>query len=620
MTQDERHYGAATATQEEMAAVDAVLGPPPSAWTGGTRSPRDLHVARREDSRRDLLLPALWALVRRAGYVTPGGLGYVARRLSLPPAEVYGVASFYALFPVTVRPAVTVHVCDDVACRLRGAEGVAAALRARWGPEGEVLPGSGRTWVRTSCLGHCAAAPAAFVQRAGAEPLEAMVAPADPQRLSLWADQGRELDALVPTRVGGSPGGVGPVLERVGRVDPEDVDAYRAAGGFQALRRALDLGPEGVLREIREARLVGRGGAAFPTATKWAAVAQNPRQPHYLVCNADESEPGTFKDRVLLEQDPFAVIEGMTIAAYAVGATRGYLFVRGEYPVALRRVVRAVEQARRRGLLGDRILGRPFSFDIEVRVGAGAYVCGEETALFNAVEGRRAEPRNKPPFPTARGLFGQPTVINNVETLANVPVILRLGGAEYARTGTADGSGTRLFSVSGHVRAPGLYEVPFGTRLGVLVDLAGGLAEGRRLQAVLLGGAAGTFVGPDALDMPLSPDGVRSRGATLGSGAVVVFDETADLKAVVRRIARFFRDESCGQCVPCRIGTVRQEELVDRLVAGRPQGTVADEIRLHRDLAAVMRDASICGLGQTAANAVESAIGLGILTEGEVTA
>jgi NADH-quinone oxidoreductase subunit F len=616
MTADERQ-GTTTATLEEIEAVDAVLGPPPSAWTGGARRPRDLHVARREETRRDLLLPALTALARRVGYVSPGGLAYVARRLLLPPAEVYGVASFYALLPVTRRPAVTVHVCDDVACRLRGAEGVAAALQARWGPEGEPLPGSARTWMRSGCLGHCAAAPAVFVQRAGREPVEAVTGPADPQVLRVWADEGGELPPPIPTRVGWAPGGPGFLLERVGCVDPEDVDAYRAAGGFTALRRALDLGPEGVLREIREARLVGRGGAAFPTATKWAAVAQNPRRPHYLVCNADESEPGTFKDRVLLEEDPFAVIEGMIIAAYTVGAARGYLFVRGEYPLALRRVTHAVEQARRRGLLGEQILGRPFAFDIEIRVGAGAYVCGEETALFNAIEGRRAEPRNKPPFPAARGLFGQPTVINNVETLANIPVILRLGGLTYARTGTADGTGTRLFSVSGCVRTPGLYEVPFGTPLGALLDLAGGLPEGRRLRAVLLGGAAGGFVGPDALDMPLSPDGVRRHGATLGSGAVVVFDDTADLGAVVRRIARFFRDESCGQCVPCRVGTVRQEELVDRLLAGRPQGSVADEVRLHEDLAAVMRDASICGLGQTAANAVESAIRLGLLTEGE---
>lgn len=593
----------------EQAAVDAVLGPAPSTWTGGGRQAPDLHASRREADHRDLLLPALEALSRTAGYVTPEGLAYIGRRLGLAPAEVYGVASFYALLPVDPRPPVTVHVCDDAVCRLQGGEELAAQLAATWGPEGKPLGTA--TWLRSSCLGHCAQAPAVFVQRAGAPPEQAIVAPAAVAPLAAWAAGGSPLSETSPTSAGAVSSVADGLLTRVGVVDPTDIDAYRAAGGFQALRRALELGSEGILQEIREAGLSGRGGAAFPTASKWRAVAENPNRPAYVVCNADESELGTFKDRVLLEEDPFAVVEGLMIAGYAVGAHHGYVFVRGEYPRARRRIEAAVSQARARGYLGASVLGRPYAFDISVRAGQGAYVAGEETALFNAIEGRRAEPRNKPPFPTSHGLFNRPTVINNVETLANVPLILRIGGARYAEGGAGTVTGTRLFSVSGHVQRPGVYEAPFGTRLGALLDQAGGLAPGRRLQAVLLGGAAGSFVGPDALDMPLSPEGAQAWQASLGSGAVMVFDDTADVTAVVRRVARFFRDESCGQCVPCRIGTARQEELVERLAAGH--GTLADGQRLHADLVAVMRDASICGLGQTAGNAVESALRLGLL-------
>jgi NADH-quinone oxidoreductase subunit F len=327
-----------------------------------------------------------------------------------------------------------------------------------------------------------------------------------------------------------------------------------------------------------------------------------------VICNADESEPGTFKDRVLLEEDPFAIVEAMTIAGFTVGAEQGYVYLRGEYPLAIERMQDAIDQARGRGLLGGDIMGQGVRFDLEIRKGAGAYICGEETAIFNSIEGYRGEPRNKPPFPTQSGLFRRPTVVNNVETLANIPDIVLGGGPAFAAIGTAQSTGTKLFCLSGAVQRPGVYEVPFGATLGDLLALAGGTPGGRAIQAILVGGAAGVFVRPDELAIRLTFEGVREARATLGSGVIMVFDDAADLPDALRRIAAFFRDESCGQCVPCRVGTVRQEESLCRLAARRPRGSVADELALLAEIGMAMKDASICGLGQTAYSAVESAV------------
>jgi NADH-quinone oxidoreductase subunit F len=578
-------FSAVAATSAETAAIDAVLG---TVATGEGPAPRHL------------LLPALHGVTDRMGWISPGAVDEIGRRLDLAPAEVYGVASFYEMFSLEPRPAHQVAVCVDLTCRLAGGTDLLERTRADAGPE---------TGVHASpCLGLCERAPAATVRVFGEAPVTSVVAPAS-------------APAILEARAGAPPAPAGPpghvdrprqdpdglvLLRRVGRVDPTDLDAYRAAGGYDALRRALAVGPAGVLAELRDARLLGRGGAAFPVATKWQAVASNPDQPHYLVCNADESEPGTFKDRVLLEGDPFSVIESMTIAALATGCRHGFLYVRGEYAGAAALVERGLEQARRRGLIGRDILGHDFEFDIEVRRGGGAYICGEETALFNSLEGFRGEPRSKPPFPVDAGLFGRPTVVNNVETLVNVPSIVLGGGAAFARTGTAGSSGTKLFAVSGAVALPGVYEVPFGTTLRRLLELAGGVAGGRALRAVLLGGAAGIFAGPDELDVALSFEGAKEAGLTLGSGAVLVLDDQADLPDFLGRIAAFFRAESCGQCVPCRIGTVRQEEALARLFrSGSPDGP---DRRLLADVGAVMGDASICGLGQTAAVAIASAL------------
>jgi NADH-quinone oxidoreductase subunit F len=598
-------------TAEEIAAVDGFLGPPESLWEGGPRVAQDDHLAyggRAARSRRHLLLPVLHALQDHVGWVSRGALEYACRRLAVPPADAYGVASFYARFALEERPPVAVHVCDDIACKCAGADDLCKALEKGFGAEG--TPGAGRNaaWHRSPCLGLCDRAPAVLVERAGAagQHADARIAPAT-------------FDAVHAVLLGGWPAaepsplhrhgqGAVKLLRRVGVVDPGSIDSYRKAGGYAALRRALVIGSEGVIREVTDAKLLGRGGAAFPTGRKWDAVAKAPVRPHYLVCNADESEPGTFKDRVLMEGDPFAVVEAMTIAALATGCEQGYLYVRGEYPQARLRIEHAIGEARTHGFLGSDIAGAGVTFDIEVRRGAGAYICGEETALFNSIEGKRGEPRNKPPFPVQVGLFGKPTLVNNVETLVNVLDILNEGSAAFAKIGTPDSTGTRLFCVSGHVRVPGLYEVAMGTTLRAMIELAGGLREGRSLRAVLLGGAAGSFVTEPQLDVPLSFEGTRAIGATLGSGAVMVLDDTADLEQILLRIARFFRDESCGQCVPCRVGTVRQEEALKRLLGERDKSMLEGDITLLSDIAQAMRDASICGLGQTAANAIGSAV------------
>jgi NADH-quinone oxidoreductase subunit F len=372
------------------------------------------------------------------------------------------------------------------------------------------------------------------------------------------------------------------------------------------------MGGDAVISEIEASRLRGRGGAAFPAGVKWRAVAEADGD-RYVICNADESEPGTFKDRVLLEGNPFAVVEAMTIAGFAVGARYGYVYVRGEYPLSALMLEESIAGARRAGLLGADVMGAGFDFDLEVRRGAGAYICGEETALFNSIEGYRGEPRQKPPFPTDGGLFGRPTLVNNVETLANVIDIVLEGGQAFTTRGTPESTGTKLFCLSGHVAVPGVYEVEFGATVRDLLELAGGVVG--ELRTVLVGGAAGSFVGPDQWEAPLTFESSRAGGFSLGSGVVVAMNRSSDLGDVTRRIAAFFRDESCGQCVPCRVGTVRQEEALHRLTVA-PSNNAAAEVRLLDEIDRVMRDASICGLGHTAGSAVQSAIRLGLIGAG----
>jgi NADH-quinone oxidoreductase subunit F len=615
------HLTADKASTEEQAAVDRALEKLESSPGAGTPlTATDGHAASNgflPRSRRSLLLPVLHAIQERLGWISPGALNYASLQLGVPPAEAHGVASFYEMFSLTRKPAVVAHVCDDIACVTRGAGALCGELERTLGPAGSPCLGGNAIWRRTSCLGLCERAPAALLTAAGEKPRERVIAPAKAESISsvvadaVSAKLSDEIDTL-NLKVSVPQAGQRQLrlLRRVGQVDPTHLEGYRRLGGYDALEKAFEWGAERVTREVIESKLLGRGGAAFPAGKKWEAVhlQRDSNRPHYVICNADESEPGTFKDRVLMEGDPFAILEGMTIAAFAVNAKKGYIYIRGEYPLAARRLRKAIEAAHAENFLGRNILGRAFSFDVEIRRGAGAYICGEETALFNSIEGYRGEPRNKPPFPTESGLFRQPTVVNNVETLVNVPEIILNGGAAYARIGTANSSGYRLFCVSGHVARPGVYEVPFGPTIRNIIEMAGGVGGTGRLQGVLLGGAAGSFVSPEELDTPLTFEGTRAIGATLGSGVVMLFDDSVDLKQILLRIAAFFRSETCGQCVPCRIGTIRQEEALQRLVERKPLGSHEQESALLKEMAQAMRDASICGLGQTASGAILSAM------------
>jgi NADH-quinone oxidoreductase subunit F len=614
----------ARATEAERHAIEALLGPPPDGWRGGERSEADHHRATAGQQYRDLrpqLLALLHAVNDTAGWVSPGAVNEIALRTDIAPAEVFSVASFYALFNLRDPHTRQVHVCVDAACRAAGSTE-------------DLLPSGAHP---SPCLGACERAPVALLIESGspathslieratpehiakvvagsAPPAESPVVAALPQFNQAQFNQAQFNQAQFNQAQAHQSTHEPLLLRRIGVVDPWLLTDYCNHGGYAALRRAFAIGPTAVVDEVTASKLMGRGGAAFPTGRKWAAVAAQPAFPHHLVCNADESEPGTFKDRLVMEGDPFSIIEAMTIAAYATGCEHGWIYLRGEYPRAMLTMQTALDTARMNGHLGNNILGSGFNFDIEITRGAGAYICGEETAIFNSIEGFRGEPRNKPPFPVERGLFGQPTVVNNVETLINVLPIMLEGGATYGVRGTEGSSGQKLFCLSGAVERPGVYEVTYGPTLGDLINLAGGMRNGRQLQAVLLGGAAGSFVGPDALSMPLTMEGARAAGATLGSGVICVFDDRVDMADQARRIAAFFRNESCGQCVPCRVGTVRQQESLTRLTLGtRPDRQRADELALLRDLGTVMRDASICGLGQTAHNAIDSAIKLGFL-------
>ena len=536
------------ASAAEHDAIDRIAGSVELVELEG-RLVRSGHGAR---SHRHLLLPALSEVQSQIGYVSRGALNEICRRLVIPPAEAFGVASFYALISTEPRPPVVRHICDDIACRL--------VSRVEALDQDDV--------VASPCLGQCDRRPAVLVQRAGEDDL---------------VEVGSE-----------SVVHAGPLLRRVGVVDPGSLNDYRASGGFQAHERARAMGAEAIIAEVKASLLKGRGGAAFPTGVKWEAVAKEPA-PRYLVCNADESEPGTFKDRVVMEGDPFALVEAIAIAAFATGSQKAYIYVRGEYPLATARMRYAISESE------EQLAG----LEIEVFRGQGAYICGEETALFNSIEGFRGEPRQKPPFPVQSGLFGRPTVINNVETLINVNRIVLEGGEAFARSGSGESTGTRLFCLSGDVSRPGTYEVEMGTTLGDLIDLAGGPINATR--TILLGGAAGSFVDLTYLDLPLTFEAARERKVSLGSGVVMLFNEDRDMNDVVRRVARFFRDESCGQCVPCRVGTVRVEEAV-----ARAQSAPIDR-QLIADIDLAMKDASICGLGHTAAAVVQSAIGLGLI-------
>ncbi|MFQ5418992.1 MAG: NAD(P)H-dependent oxidoreductase subunit E [Anaerolineae bacterium] len=528
------------------------------------------------------IIPILHDVQERGGHLSRAALLETARHTRMPEASAYGVATFYDAFRAGAG-APPVLVCQGPVCRHRGAEQAMAALDER-----------GAAYTPAPCLGLCEHAPAALH---GDRPVGELT----PDKVDDF------LHGRLPQPTALVYGRPRLATARIGQVDPASLSDYEAQGGFQALRRALAGPPEAVIEAVEASGIVGRGGAMFPTGRKWRFTRGAPGSVKHLVVNADESEPGTFKDRIFLEEDPFAVIEAAALAGYAIGAANGWIFIRGEYPRGYARLQTAIQQARAAGYLGQNILGTGFQFDIELRRGAGAYICGEETALFEAIEGKRGYPRTKPPFPTTHGLFGQPTAINNVETLIAAMTAFGMGIDEWRKLGTAQSPGTKLFCLSGDVARPGVYELPFGVTVRELIELGGG-SDGRSLQAVLMGGAAGKFIGPGLLDMPLTYEDARANHIPLGSGVVMVFDEKADLRRVLYDIAHFFDHESCGQCFPCRMGTRQQADMWRRIAFdGHVRPT---DKQLLFDIGAMMTKTSLCGLGQTAASAVMSAIDL----------
>ena len=547
-------------------------------------------LARYRGRKRDALLPVLWDVQTEFGNIDESAVHAISHSLRIPESDIYGVIGFYTLFHDRPAGEMIVRVCTDPSCALSGADTLLNQLCEGLSiHHGETTADGRFTVEHTACLGLCDQAPAVLISKRGkGEFVYAPVRNVD----SLLAD---EKPPRVKSYIKADPA---ILLDGVENYQLETLSNY---GRYTSLENALrEKSPEAVIQVVEDSGLIGRGGAAFPTGFKWKGARTAAAQPHYVVCNADESEPGTFKDRVLMETRPHLLLEGMALCGYAIGAEKGYLFIRGEYPEAAEILSEAIQEAESAGFLGNHIMGSDFSFYVEIRRGGGAYICGEETALFEAIEGKRGFPRIKPPYPTMYGLFGKPTVINNVETLCAVPGIVQNGADWFKSVGTEKSTGSKLVSVSGHVYQPGVFEISPGISLRKLLDDFCGGVDGN-LQAVLMGGAAGTFLTPDEIDVPLTFEDLRAAGSTFGSGALMVFNATVDLRDVLRRLAVFFQHESCGKCFPCQLGTQRQLEILGH------ENRAGDAERLY-EIGGTMTEASLCGLGQTAASAVLSAM------------
>jgi NADH:ubiquinone oxidoreductase subunit F (NADH-binding)/(2Fe-2S) ferredoxin len=508
-----------------------------------------------------------------------------------------------------------VCVCTGASCLSVGAEAVLQGLRKRieerqLGERCAVAP--------TGCMGACNQGPLVLVlpddtmyEKVSAENLGEVVE----RHLAL----GQPVEAM---RVFASNGAaatgkahdhpffrkqVKVVLENSGLINPDDIEEYVGAGGYQALRKAVTaMGAEDVIGEIKQSGLRGRGGAGYPTGLKWETVYRRVSDEKYVVCNGDEGDPGAFMDRSVLESDPHRVVEGMVIAGYAVGASKGYLYVRGEYPLAIKRLETALKQARRLGLIGARIFDTPFGFELEIRIGAGAFVCGEETALLASIEGRRGTPQPRPPYPAERGLWGKPTLINNVETFANVPPIIQRGGEWYSEIGLPKAAGTKVFALSGKINNTGLIEVPIGITLReVLFEIGGGIPGGGKFKAAQTGGPSGGCIPEAHLDTKLEYGALLAVGTIMGSGGLIVMDEHSCMPDVARFFIEFSMEESCGKCVPCRVGTKQMHLLLTKICSG--SATMAD-LELLEALAPMVKDTSLCGLGQAAPNPLLSTL------------
>ena len=472
------------------------------------------------------------------------------------------------------------------------------------------------------CLGLCYAEPMVELACPGApRVLYARLSPEDIPELLRDYFSGKSLreDLALAIMGGGSVNGIPAfdelpmlrgqvriVLRNCGHIDPENIYHYIARGGYGGLAKALTMTPDAVVEEVKNSGLRGRGGAGFPTGVKWSFCRRSPGDEKYMICNADEGDPGAFMDRSVIESDPHSVLEGMAVAAYAIGAGEGYIYVRAEYPLAIERLRKAIAQAQQHGLIGDDILGSGFGFHVKIKEGAGAFVCGEETALLASIEGRRGMPRPRPPFPAQEGLFGKPTNINNVETLANVPVILERGSEWFSQYGTEQSRGTKTFALAGKVARTGLVEVPLGIPLrGIVFGIGGGIPDGKRFKAVQTGGPSGGCIPASLLDMPVDYEKLAEAGSIMGSGGMVVMDEDNCMVDIARYFLEFTQNESCGKCVPCRLGTKQMLGILDDITAGRGK---PEDIDLLLEIGAAVKQGSLCGLGQTAPNPVLTTI------------
>ena len=534
-------------------------------------------------------LEMLTALQMRYGWVNQQQIEDVARSLYIPAEKVYGIATFYSMLATQPRSQNVIRVCDGPVCWLCGGD------KARENVEGAFAGRQDWAVERTSCLGMCDHAPAAMVN----EQLTGPITFEQTGNLEkIW--RGTPKDYSTPR-----DGELRVMLKNLGVVDPDSIDSALEHSGYQSLDVAFQHAPMEVVSEVEASGLTGRGGAGFPVGRKWRFVAQAARYPKYIICNADESEPLIFKDRVLIDTNPHQLLEGMIIAGYACGASEGYIYIRGEYVHQAERLERAVQQAEEKGLLGEHIRGSSYSFKIHVHRGAGAYICGEETALIESLEGKRGEPRNRPPYPPTTGFRNLPTLVNNVESYTAVPAILQNGSAWYRNLSAAATPGTKVYMLLGHVKNPGLFEAPFGLTLRQVIDeYGGGMRLGSEFHFALTGGAAGTIVSREFLDIPIDYAS-GAKGISLGAGAFLICDQSVSPVAFLRNLLNFFRQESCGKCTPCRVGTQRAYDILDAMTRGKGASGQIDELR---KLATVMFDSSFCGLGQSVPIPMRSAL------------
>jgi bidirectional [NiFe] hydrogenase diaphorase subunit len=491
------------------------------------------------------------------------------------------------------------HVCVAAGCLSSQSDLVQEALEAQIKAKG--LEGACRV-KGVGCMGLCAAGP--LVSQPSKNRMYQAVTPQDAADIIDAVAADKPVQRLhCPTDVPFFTRQKKIVLENCGEIDPERIEEYIAADGYVALHKALTgLSRTEVIEQVSKSGLRGRGGAGFPTGLKWSMVAKANSATKYVICNADEGDPGAFMDRSVLESDPHRVLEGMAIAAYAVGASQGYIYVRSEYPLAVKRLKIAIRQADRQGLLGSNIFGTPFSFKIEIRLGAGAFVCGEETALIASIAGQRGQPRPRPPFPAESGLWAEPTLINNVETFANIAPIIRNGGDWYAAIGTEKSKGTKTFALAGKVKNTGLIEIPMGISLReIIFDIGGGIPDGKKFKAVQTGGPSGGCIPEQFLDMPVDYDSLAKVGSIMGSGGMIIMDQDSSMVDVARFFMEFCMTESCGKCVPCRVGTVQMHDLLKKVI---DRQATARDVKLLEELCDMVKHTSLCGLGQSAPNPV----------------